>query len=168
MKIVAANLSSSSNDSNMSEAGPGRFGGQVSVTDIYHTMPCHASINSHPTVVIPTRKSNSQTSASCLHSSAPVRSTQVLSSVDREIASIAAHKHAFKATQKKWAQLYKRGKKKTSPITSPVRNATSTAAPSPQPPQLAPRGKKAHGKYTLTPCVWMRRMAWHGMAWHCT
>ena len=26
----------------LSEAGPGRFGGQVSVTDIYHAMPCHA------------------------------------------------------------------------------------------------------------------------------
>ena len=26
----------------LSEAGPGRFGGQVSVTDIYHTTPCHA------------------------------------------------------------------------------------------------------------------------------
>ena len=25
----------------LSEAGPGRFGGQVSVTDIYHTMPYH-------------------------------------------------------------------------------------------------------------------------------
>ena len=25
-----------------SEAGPGRFGGQASVTDIYHAMPCHA------------------------------------------------------------------------------------------------------------------------------
>ena len=25
-----------------SEARPGRFGGQVSVTDIYHAMPCHA------------------------------------------------------------------------------------------------------------------------------
>ena len=24
----------------LSEAGPGRFGCQVSVTDIYHTMPC--------------------------------------------------------------------------------------------------------------------------------
>ena len=27
----------------LSEAGPGRFGGQVSVTDIYHTIPYHAS-----------------------------------------------------------------------------------------------------------------------------
>ena len=26
----------------LSEAGPGRFGGQVCVTDIYHTMPYHA------------------------------------------------------------------------------------------------------------------------------
>ena len=25
----------------LSEAGPGRFGGQVSVTDIYHTIPYH-------------------------------------------------------------------------------------------------------------------------------
>ena len=25
----------------LSEAGPGRFGGQVSVTDIYHAMPYH-------------------------------------------------------------------------------------------------------------------------------
>ena len=25
----------------LSEAGPGRFGGQASVTDIYHAMPCH-------------------------------------------------------------------------------------------------------------------------------
>ena len=25
----------------LSEAGPGRFGRQVSVTDIYHTMPCY-------------------------------------------------------------------------------------------------------------------------------
>ena len=25
-----------------SEAGPGRFGRQASVTDIYHAMPCHA------------------------------------------------------------------------------------------------------------------------------
>ena len=25
----------------LSEAGPGRFGRQVSVTDIYHAMPCH-------------------------------------------------------------------------------------------------------------------------------
>ena len=25
----------------LSEAGPGRFGGQVSVTDIYHTIPSH-------------------------------------------------------------------------------------------------------------------------------
>ena len=27
----------------LSEAGPGRFGRQVSVTDIYHTMPYHTS-----------------------------------------------------------------------------------------------------------------------------
>ena len=26
----------------LSEAGPGRFGGQVSVTNIYHIMPYHA------------------------------------------------------------------------------------------------------------------------------
>ena len=26
----------------LSEAGPGRFGGQVSVTDIYHTIPYHS------------------------------------------------------------------------------------------------------------------------------
>ena len=25
----------------LSEVGTGRFGGQASVTDIYHTMPCH-------------------------------------------------------------------------------------------------------------------------------
>ena len=28
----------------LSEAGPGRFGRQVSVTDIYHTIPYHRSI----------------------------------------------------------------------------------------------------------------------------
>ena len=28
----------------LSEAGPGRFGGQVSVTDIYHTMPYPADL----------------------------------------------------------------------------------------------------------------------------
>ena len=27
----------------LSEAGPGRFGGQVSVTDIYHTIPYHTN-----------------------------------------------------------------------------------------------------------------------------
>ena len=27
----------------LSEAGPGRFGRQVSVTDIYHTIPYHAT-----------------------------------------------------------------------------------------------------------------------------
>ena len=27
----------------LSEAGPGRFGRQVSVTDIYHTIPYHTS-----------------------------------------------------------------------------------------------------------------------------
>ena len=27
-----------------SEAGPGRFGGQASVMDIYHAMPCHATV----------------------------------------------------------------------------------------------------------------------------
>ena len=26
----------------LSEAGPGRFGRQASVMDIYHAMPCHA------------------------------------------------------------------------------------------------------------------------------
>ena len=29
----------------LSEAGPGRFGGQVSVTDIYHTIPYHTGSN---------------------------------------------------------------------------------------------------------------------------
>ena len=29
----------------LSEAGPGRFGRQASVTDIYHTMPHHAMPN---------------------------------------------------------------------------------------------------------------------------
>ena len=34
----------------LSEAGPGRFGRQVSVTDIYHTMPYHAALlPSYPT-----------------------------------------------------------------------------------------------------------------------
>ena len=28
----------------LSEAGPGRFGGQASVTGIYHAMPCHANV----------------------------------------------------------------------------------------------------------------------------
>ena len=28
----------------LSEAGPGRFGGQASVTDIYHAMPCHVLV----------------------------------------------------------------------------------------------------------------------------
>ena len=28
----------------LSEAGPGLFGRQASVTDIYHAMPCHAGI----------------------------------------------------------------------------------------------------------------------------
>ena len=31
----------------LSEAGPGRFGRQVSVTDIYHTMPYHAMLQLH-------------------------------------------------------------------------------------------------------------------------
>ena len=28
----------------LSEAGPGRFGGQASVMDIYHAMPCHSAV----------------------------------------------------------------------------------------------------------------------------
>ena len=31
----------------LSEAGPGRFGGQVSVIDIYHTMPYQLSTTLH-------------------------------------------------------------------------------------------------------------------------
>ena len=33
----------------LSEAGPGRFGRQASVTDIYHAMPCHTSSHSGST-----------------------------------------------------------------------------------------------------------------------
>ena len=32
----------------LSEAGPGRFGRQVSVTDIYHTIPYHTSTSTRP------------------------------------------------------------------------------------------------------------------------
>ena len=32
----------------LSEAGPGRFGRQVSVTDIYHTIPYHTAITERP------------------------------------------------------------------------------------------------------------------------
>ena len=31
----------------LSEAGPGRFGRQVSVTDIYHTVPYHTTAAAH-------------------------------------------------------------------------------------------------------------------------
>ena len=35
----------------LSEAGPGRFGGQVSVIDIYHTIPYHTEINTREILV---------------------------------------------------------------------------------------------------------------------
>ena len=40
----------------LSEAGPGRFGGQVSVIDIYHTIPYHTM----PYHTIPGRFGNSR------------------------------------------------------------------------------------------------------------
>ena len=33
----------------LSEAGPGRFGCQASVTDIYHAMPCRTNSSVQPT-----------------------------------------------------------------------------------------------------------------------
>ena len=36
----------------LSEAGPGRFGGQVSVTDIYHTIPYHVRV-AEPRIHVP-------------------------------------------------------------------------------------------------------------------
>ena len=36
----------------LSEAGPGRFGRQASVTDIYHTMPSHHAIPYHAILAI--------------------------------------------------------------------------------------------------------------------
>ena len=35
----------------LSEAGPGRFGGQVSVTDIYHTIPCKSLHHTIPALL---------------------------------------------------------------------------------------------------------------------
>ena len=35
-----------------SEAGPGRFGRQASVTDIYHAMPCHLEMRGFQRVQI--------------------------------------------------------------------------------------------------------------------
>ena len=87
----------------LSEAGPGRFGGQVSVTDIYHSyhaMPCHTRRLNSVALLVPLRSVQFSSKPQALHECQRERNKRFQSSSSGVRSFFQRAPNALRATRK--------------------------------------------------------------------